>query len=668
MTGQSSASRLTASAKRFAKNESGNIAMIFTLMAVPFIAAVGLGVDYGRSMSARGKADLAASAAALVAANSARSYLNMNGTTDAAVAAAIVQGQTAGTTAFSAQIGELATAGLSAPQVNLVRNGNIIAANVTYSGSVNAVFGQLVQVNTINYSGTATARAQVASAPVEETPEGEELFRESFENPPTNVGNGWSVFQNLAGWSVMGAGVEVGNGSLYGTNGQNPDGNNIAELDSHYGSGSNNSSISRKVTLTPGAYELSYWYYSRIQTNEYKPAWICGSRQSDVVWANAGGQTNRIGVYFDRSTGDTPPAALWDSALNRYRFDHSVNNAVDICVTSGQQWIERRIKINVVTAGDYWVTFQAEGTSETYGGLLDYIRLCYVTCSGTPRDNFPWSANALLFEDKFPNPSGSEDTLNNSGTNLGWHQLPANWVTSTKNAMNFQTVFTQPTGFSSYRGIELDANSYSGHSRNRGIHRGFLLTPGYYQLSYFYSSATYSTSQDINLTSCGPEYDTLITAGTSTHKYAHNDNNWGNNKPNDTNMLAVMIDNGTLVKFPAQDSSSYGAGINWNTPSGLSSGLPNAGQNVIDTCSKSPKAQWVERVIKFKVSKPANYWITFRAEGTGDSNGANLLAPQLRALGGLTMASPPADPEVIPHATPAVGSTVDFNQFEIIAQ
>ena len=53
--------------KRFARDRSANVTLLFGLSLIPMIGVAGLGVDYGIALSAKSKLDNAADTAAIAA-------------------------------------------------------------------------------------------------------------------------------------------------------------------------------------------------------------------------------------------------------------------------------------------------------------------------------------------------------------------------------------------------------------------------------------------------------------------------------------------------------------------------------------------------------------------------------------------------------------------------
>src|SRR5204863_2357744 len=139
-----------------------------------------------------------------------------------------------------------------------------------------------------------------------------------------------------------------------------------------------------------------YAYASRVPYPDYEPAYLCGSSASDLSWANNTNntnnssyptanalRTNQINVYFDLNTTNTPPTHTTIDGTQQL----SGSNLIDMCVY-GQDCVQRSVAINVSTAGYYWLSFAADGKSDSLGGQLDNILLCRVTCPGSVQDNF----------------------------------------------------------------------------------------------------------------------------------------------------------------------------------------------------------------------------------------------------------------------------------------
>ncbi len=212
-------------------------------------------------------------------------------------------------------------------------------------------------------------------------PAGQVQFVESFEQGHAVAKNSWTVLgpngnkangASWNGWNTHNAGVEI-NGLPELSGGVIRFGNFFAELDSHcYVAGCNsNSAMSRKLTLQPGNYQLSYWYISRIKNSS--PSWkdvvACGAKETDPAvapyrsWQN---ETNRVEVFVEKVDGSKPA-------------QFPAGGLVDLCVYSGE-WTERTVDLAVLDAGDYWVSWRAAGQQDTTGGLIDYLRFCKGSC------------------------------------------------------------------------------------------------------------------------------------------------------------------------------------------------------------------------------------------------------------------------------------------------
>jgi len=150
-------------------------------------------------------------------------------------------------------------------------------------------------------------------------------------------------------------------------------------------------------------------------------------------------------------------------------------------------WIQRSVTINVTTAGYYWLSFAADGTNDSYGGQLDNILLCRVSCSGTVQDNYTtaWAASSLLFEDNFesphysgPNYNTNGNVNNSDGSSSYWDVSGNGWSNAPTNQLPYW-VSGCPQG---NQCVELGWNS------NSLIGQSFVLVPGYYQIKYNYVS------------------------------------------------------------------------------------------------------------------------------------------------------------------------------------
>ncbi|GAA5218620.1 DUF642 domain-containing protein [Corallincola platygyrae] len=158
---------------------------------------------------------------------------------------------------------------------------------------------------------------------------------DQFEQQPTRS---WSIYQSLVGWeTTAGAGIEVGRYSLYTGSSVESDNPWVVELDSR-----NNSAMTQVVDILEASYyELSFSYAAR--TN----------RADDNV----------VNVSFDPI----------DSALASFNETKS----------SQQGWQSVNYEF-WLAPGEYSLTFQGGGISNSYGGLIDAVSLIDVEAPATP--------------------------------------------------------------------------------------------------------------------------------------------------------------------------------------------------------------------------------------------------------------------------------------------
>jgi hypothetical protein len=281
----------------------------------------------------------------------------------------------------------------------------------------------------------ATAQCFATTAPPQVN-NNNTLIREDFANSYTNdnvifvMPNGSRGYQSGVGaiplhtsfpatpaftgangsqWYVMGYCLEFdqASNSIEYTS---PGGGWSAELDCDNGSSNGgNSSISTQIYLEIGNYELRYFYAGRVEYPNYDPAYLCGSSANDLSWANDAttgsfwvgtaaensARSNQINVYLDVPTASGAPPT--HATLDGQTLAGS--NLIDECVYSppnhiagGENnpvWIQRSVRVVVATPGFYWLSFAADGHSDSYGGQLADIVFCQGTCPGAVQDNFP---------------------------------------------------------------------------------------------------------------------------------------------------------------------------------------------------------------------------------------------------------------------------------------
>ena len=627
----------------FNRDHRGNVAMLTALTFLPLVGGIGLAIDYSRAVGTRGNLDRAATAAANTAIAAGRALLvaNPRMTNQELTAAASARA----IEVFSGQAPDGVKHLYEITGMSVTRVGSTLSAKVTYSADVPNVMMSIFGYRTARIGGSYAATGPLAP----DANDPDYILREKFDKfEGSNAGKSrWSVHQSYENWQTTN-GLEIGTSDIYGPT-PPPGGDRwIAELDGH-----KNGTISRKLLLQRGDYEVRYYFHDRLPTVNYDPVWICGSKSSEVSWATDignghGYQSNRIGVYLQPADSDQAPET----------YDAVRHNLIDVCVTSGRKWIERSIKITVNTSGYFWLAFQGEGMSDTRGGLLSDIRVCKSTCPGKPLENYPWTAGTKLFSDSFESLTGSgvwtERTLDKSGTNYAWPRLPSGWTTWPENQVDF---FNRPSATrdgSTYL-IELGASGRANPDGtvNRGISRKFVLPPGFYKLSYYYRGNRSLTVRDL----CGIKdlSAQLIEAkamNTTTTESS-------------TNLIKVAVDADRLVSHP-RTAPILRAPASWFDPDDVSAPtLPRLPRNFVDACVWTNDT--VLRSITFEIKKPGLYWLTFIADGLDDYHSGFIDTVTLTAAGGVQSARPNGV-FVVPTAGPHVGSPIVLGAIEIALQ
>ncbi len=573
------------------------------------------------------------------------------------------------------------------------------AANVTLTATVPTTFMQIAQVTTIPITATSHCYDSPSSVP-QRTPDSTAtpyVVQESFEaggsgvryiNPNGTVGNGNptpSAFTNTVNytgskgtqWYTTGFCLEQ---DL--TTSIKPvafDGNFSVELDCENGTNSKgNSSISTKVYLSAGSYELRFGYASRVFYLDYGSAYICGSTASDVSWANSltsyqGPVTNalrdsQMNVYLDLNTTGSPPTHTTIDGTQTL----AGSNLIDVCVY-GQNWLERSVAINVTTAGYYWLSFAADGQNDSFGAQLDNVRLCANTCPGSVQDNYAqaWAAGALLFEDTFESPTYSFSSgYNNNGNANNFYGSSNYWDEYGWGWANAPTNQIQIWGSQCPQGTQCIMLGWNNSSQTL-ISKPFLLVPGYYQVSYMYQSKVVFSSGVSNCVA-SPVTTTTLPTGSGTGTDWNSSYNWGSTHY-DTNAVAMFMSHAQMASTP-NTGNAIGSTTKYTNPDGSVTTTPTYPPNststptrvaLLDVCSYSKTPQ--TRTATVFIQKPAYYWLTFSSLGTADGNGGIVDDVKITALGSPYMNSPPANAVTIPVPDPQPGATVSFTGFSITA-
>jgi hypothetical protein len=705
----------TAALARFKADQTGNIAMIFAVSLVVIVVGVGSAMDLGRAYNARQKlyqtAVLAcqyASQASIWALYSSASSTSYTTTVESFI-----------TTSLKSQ-GVPYTQTTTTP-LSYSSSG---PTSVTLSANVPTTLMQVVKITQLPVSTTVncSAPAVVASTYiVQETfgvigCTGACYWWYAAPGTSTSTANGTvltspnSTATSTIGyigttgvkWVIMGYCLEVDAVDVIWSN--VPVGTDSAELDCDNGSGTaGNSSISTEQYLPAGNYEVRWFYNARVDYPDYDPAYICGSAASDLSWANdtnsSGGpvsgalRTNQINVYLDMNTNGVPPTHKTIDGTQSL----GGSNLIDMCVygrTNG--WVERSIRILVNTSGYYWLSFAADGQNDSYGGSIADLRLCPGTCPNSLQDNFPsaWLSSTNLFQDTFESPTYSYSTngstpymntsgnMNNSNGNSGtagsgWPSLAANgWGAAPYNQIDY--VMKSP-----YQGVQAveiaGTTSGSMNTATRLIGNGFLLDPGYYQVSYAYISDGVFGSLGSTVY-CGSTPSAARVTSLSGNSTAKSRVTGASATVSETSNIVGIFMSHALEASTPNSGNSLDSATSYTNPDGTTSTTPTVAPNgisltsynsaqvnpLLDICGYA--TTWQTRTANIQITKPAYYWLTASSLGTTSSGyGGAIDDVQLTALGSLYMASPPSSYVTIPVPNPQPGSQTSYTGYYFIA-
>lgn len=336
------------------KDARGGIALVFALGLPVLLIAVGGAVEISRSVSTRQRL---ASAVELTCTHG-QLYANARKSKEAKI--------TNLNLTYQEEIKEIArlnfeAKGLKSSDIKIYTTD--VNVNVEATEKVSLYFGAILNKSEISFTqsrdcavkSTLQVLLEKGSAPAL-------LLSESFEQPSHNVAvNAWSVLKDgqgkWNGWSVTGTGIEV-NGQRQLAGNAIRFGDFFAELDSY-----DNSSMSRTMNFEPGSYQIRYWYIARSVDPAQRGKILCGKQDSDLAWYTKDDQTNRIELFVEKQ-GD-------------YTFNKS--NMLDYCVMA-DAWTERVISFVVPSLSEYRITWRAAGRSDSFGGLIDYLRVCRNSC------------------------------------------------------------------------------------------------------------------------------------------------------------------------------------------------------------------------------------------------------------------------------------------------
>jgi len=702
--------------RSFVLNRRGAVAIIFAVSALTLVLAVGAGTDLQRAYTARQQLSAVATFTC--------QYANR----PTVVSLAFGSG---GTTAYTASVNSYYALALAdqnagwtqttATPFTYTQGG---AGNVTLTATVATSIIQIIGIKTLPVGVSAQCFAVLASTPQQPVADATAtmLINEGFENAghdpitwylPTGTYAGYDGLGSISAtstalthpgyvgsngneWIIMGYCLEVD--YVGKTQTTVPQGTHGAELDCDNGSQTaGNSSISTKVYLAVGSYELRWDYAARIANTYYQTSYICGTTAADTSWATDtsysggyGAQTNQVNVYLDQNTTGSPPThtTLYGSQTL------AGSNLIDECVYS-DGWLERSVLITVTTAGYYWLSLAADGANDSFGGDIDNIRLCASTCSGSVADNFPPSwlpasnggNNAVLFEDTFESPNytnmgaqnnqwyyNSGNMGQSTGSSAFWGESGKGWGDAPTNQMSYwETGCPQGT-----QCIQFGSNSPGDNNVNNLVSRPFLLDPGYYQISYDYiSEVVFATDPSGNYCGTTPAGVGLPTSNSSAGTYRQIPGYGPSGTPvHDTNAVGLFMSHAQMASTP-NPSTTFQNTTYYTNPDGTTTTTPAVPPNAVnltnytvsttspllDICGYATSAQ--ARTRNVLILKAAFYWLTFSALGTADGAGGEIDDVKITALGSPYMTGAPSSPVTIPVPGPQPGSTLSFTGFSI---
>ncbi|WP_336488853.1 TadE/TadG family type IV pilus assembly protein [Methylobacterium nigriterrae] len=355
----------------FSRDERGGIAVILAIALPVILVGIGGSIETSRAIAYRQRL----SSAVELACTQAQAYVNAHKPQDVKAGDLL---KTYPTEVRDIGNRNLAAKDLSASATITATNPNDINVHVDGTGRLTLAFGRILNKSDMAFTDSRDCAVKsTVVALTESTSAPQLLISESFERPSHSVNyNSWDVLggpkngNSWNGWTTQNAGIEI-NGLRELASNSIRFGDFFAELDSDCNTAANrgvtgchsNSAMSRYLDLTPGTYQIRYWYIARQRDTARPGQVICGSKDSDVSWYTKDGQTNRIELFVEKK--------------GSYTFDYA--NMVDVCVQA-DAWTERVINFTVKNSSEYRITWRAAGREDTYGGLIDYLRICRNSC------------------------------------------------------------------------------------------------------------------------------------------------------------------------------------------------------------------------------------------------------------------------------------------------
>lgn len=156
-------SRFAAVLASLMRSRDGGIGIVFGLSLIPIIGLVGLGIDYGLTLTNRARLDRAADASALAAVVTARAYVVANASQVGVMEAARIAGRVQATNTFYVNAGKIPMADVSLQTPEVTIDGQTINAKVTYTVTIQNIFAKLFRVPTTTVTSTSKASADLPS-------------------------------------------------------------------------------------------------------------------------------------------------------------------------------------------------------------------------------------------------------------------------------------------------------------------------------------------------------------------------------------------------------------------------------------------------------------------------------------------------------------------------
>ena len=521
--------------RRFNASNDGNIAIMTALLMMPMLGLAGLAIDYASAARSKDRLDQAAMIAATAAANTTRNYLDISGADGAARTNAefsnndddstnnnaVAEGRRVGLVSFRDQSALVRNVTVATRTATVTRVGNTINAAITYNASQSTLLLGMFRITTLPFSGTGTMIIGLQDTKTNDLTIDERWAAEALSTTytlPAIVSGAlikdWYA-PNGASRVLIGPPPidDPVLGTTLTTNAATQAKVGVAALT--IGSGGWGS-LSKKVYLPVGDYELSYWYKSTVTYDAYEPVYICGSEYREWDWAtnrswrnsSGSGSGQRVSaglVYLD-------PILTNPQQANNMPTTFVNGNLLDGCAYSAR-WIQRVVSFRVNYAGYYWLSFVAPVPPDDYhrGFNLGQVKLCAgAGCVGTPYNNSPWKTQpVLLSTDSFETRSNVRDNSNFDLTTPFGYTHPlykspvAGWnvrtwsVTTTTNADGSTTdtnnlspretwSVTGPTAPIVYRAGPAYAgtNLVEFTQPSKTLSRSLLLTPGVYKQTF----------------------------------------------------------------------------------------------------------------------------------------------------------------------------------------